>query len=112
MARKVADGGVNKSEEIRKLLKENPRIKASEAIETLHQRGIDVAASLFYFTKGKVRGRKGRRREMQRAVSGVMANGSASAADVLATIRKVKGLASEVGGMKKLAALVQALTEI
>ncbi len=112
MARKAADGGVNKSEEIRKLLKEDPRIKASEAIETLRQRGIEVAASLFYFTKGKMRGRKGRRRKIQRAVNSVMANGAATSADALTTIRKVKGLANEVGGIKKLLQLVQDLSEL
>ena len=32
-------------------------------------------------------------------------------ADVLATIKKVKGLAAEVGGLRKLKALVEALSE-
>jgi hypothetical protein len=39
------------------------------------------------------------------------ANGAAAprSGDVVATINKVKGLAAEVGGLKKLAALVEAL---
>src|SRR5438477_12385480 len=108
MARKLKEGEVNKSAEIRNLLKQNPRIKASEAMDALRQRGIDVASSLFYFTKGKMRGRKGRRRKMRQNVANVMANG-ATGGDVVATIKKVKGLAAEVGGMRKLMQLVQAL---
>ena len=59
------------------------------------------------------RGRKGRRRKMRRQVESVMAtsSGAAPRSDVLATINRVKGLAAEVGGMKKLAALVEALGE-
>jgi len=110
MPRKSKEGEVNKSAEIRNLLKAQPRIKAKEAIETLRQRGIVVAASLFYFTKGKMRGRKGRRRKLEHSLA--MSNGSASGAEALATINKIKGLASQVGGMKKLAQLVQALTEM
>jgi hypothetical protein len=114
MARKGQAGEVNKSEEIRQLLKANPRITAPQAIETLAQRHIVVAPSLFYFVKGKVRGRRGRRRKMQRHVANVMgSNGTLPAAkgDVVATIKKVKALALEVGGMKKLTALVEALRE-
>ena len=59
MARK---NGVNKSQAIRELLHQNPKIKAQEAIDTLAKQGIDVASSLFYFTKGKVKGRRGRRK--------------------------------------------------
>jgi hypothetical protein len=42
-----------------------------------------------------------------------MATGTRTVArsDVLATIKKVKGLAAEVGGMRKLVALVEALSE-
>jgi hypothetical protein len=113
MARKGQTGEVNKSEEIRRLLKVNPTITATEAIDTLAKRGITVASSLFYFTKGKMKGRKGRRRKIQREVASVMGNGTTTTAtsDVLATIKKVKGLAAEVGGLKKLTALVEALSE-
>jgi hypothetical protein len=114
MAKKAQAGDVNKSEEIRQLLKANPKITASEAINAMALRGITVAASLFYFVKGKIRGRRGRRRSMQREAANVMmSNGTTSAGtgDVLATIKKVKTLALEVGGLKKLTALVEALRE-
>jgi hypothetical protein len=115
MARKVQAGEVNKSEEIRKLLKADPKVAASDAVETLAKSGIKVNPNLFYFVKGKMQGRKGRRREMRRKVASVMSNGGAAAtpakSDVVGTIKKVKGLAAEVGGLRKLAELVAALGE-
>src|ERR1700730_16318891 len=115
MARKGQTGEINKSEEIRQLLKANPKTTATEVINTLGQKGIKVNPSLFYFTKGKMKGRRGGRRKIQREVANVMgSNGAApttSTGDVLATIKKVKGLAADVGGLKKLTALVEALRE-
>src|SRR5436853_6676995 len=111
MPRKAQSGGVNKSQEIRDFLSKNPASSAKEAMDALAANGIKVDSSLFYFVKGKMVGRRGRRRKMRRQVQGVMAtsNGPAAKSDVLATINKVKGLAGEVGGLKKLAALVEAL---
>ena len=113
MAKKRQAGEVNKSEEIRKLLKANPTISSAEAIKTLGQNGVKISSSLFFFTKGKMKGRKGRRRKIRRQVASVMSNGAVAPAksDVLGTIKKVKGLAAEVGGLKKLADLVAALSE-
>jgi hypothetical protein len=115
MAKKGQAGDVNKSEEIRKLIKANHNISANDAISTLGAKGIKIDSSLFYFNKGKVVGKRGRRRKMQRKVANVMSNGAVAASpaksDVLGTIKKVKGLAAEVGGLKKLANLVAALSE-
>jgi hypothetical protein len=117
MAKKKQDGGVNKSEAIRVLLKEKPDIKGSDAITELAAKGIDVKPSLFYLVKGKVSGRKRRRRKNRQNAMAVMTNGSAGAtasltkSDALSTIRKVKTLAAEVGGLRTLKALVYALSE-
>jgi hypothetical protein len=115
MARKGQAGDVNKSEEIRQLIKANPKITATEAVNTLAERGIEIGPGLFYFNKGKMKGRRGRRRKIQRKVATVMSNGAMAAtpakSDVLGTIKKVKGLAVEVGGLRKLAELVAALSE-
>ena len=100
--------GVNKSEEIRKLLRANPKIKAREIKESLAQKNIEVASALIYFVKGRLHGRKGRRRRLKTASNAAAAHGSG---DVLAMIRKVKDLAMDLGGMKKLKALVDALNE-
>jgi len=103
--------GVNKSQAIRELLQKNPKVSAKEAIDTLKTQGIKVNPSLFYFTKGKLMGRKGRRRKMRRQAEGVMAssNGHVAKSDTLATIKSIQALAGELGGLKKLAALVEAL---
>jgi hypothetical protein len=115
MARKGQAGEVNKSHEIRQLIKANPGISANEAVDTLAQRGIQIDPGLFYFNKGKLLGKKGRRRKIRRKVESVMSNGERSTppakSDVIGTIKKVKGLAAEVGGLKKLAELVAALSE-
>src|ERR1700733_11737756 len=63
MAMKAAGAEVNKSAELRELLKQNPQITAAEALAKLAERGIKADPSLFYFTKGKLKGRKGRRKK-------------------------------------------------
>jgi hypothetical protein len=115
MPRKAQAGEVNKPAEIRSLLKANPKITAKEAAQTLAQRGIRISPNLFYFIKGRMKGIKVPRRKMRRNVAQIMtANGAmpkAASSDVLATIKKIKGLASEVGGLRRLRALVEELSE-
>jgi hypothetical protein len=122
MGRKAKQvGEVNKSAAIRDLLKEKPDIKANDAVSALAEKGITVKSSLFYIVKGKVAGGKKRRRKNKRKAMNLIAasvNGSAAAtvpakekSDALATIRKIKGLAAEVGGLRSLRALVEALSE-
>src|SRR5690242_17556501 len=106
MAKKKSD--VNKSEEIRQLLRANPKIPVKEIVSTLAGRRIKVADTLVYFVKGKMKGRKGRRKKVQQMVANVAATGNS---DPVATILKVKRLSNEVGGMKKLKALVDVLSE-
>jgi hypothetical protein len=115
MAKKASNGEVNKSEAIRLLLKENPKIKAGDAVATLKAKGIDIAAGLFYIVKGKALGRKKRRKKReQKAVTVVETASTAtptSHVDALATILKLKAFAIEVGGLKTLKKLVDALSE-
>ena len=122
MARKKLQAGeVNKSQAIRDLLKEQPDIKANDAVSALGAKGVTIKTSLFYIVKGKVAGGKSRRRKNKRKAVQMMtspANGEASpttavksTSDALATIRKIKGLAVEVGGLRSLKALVDALCE-
>ncbi len=101
-------GAVNKSEEIRQLLRANPKMPAKEIVSTLADKGIQVADALVYLVKGKMLGRKARRKKAHQMVARVAATGNS---DPVATILKVKGLANEVGGMKKLKALVDAMSE-
>jgi hypothetical protein len=103
-----AKNGVNRSEEVRKLLKANPRITSKEVISTLAGKGIEVSAHLYYFVKGQMRGR---RKKAQKMVAKVAATTGTPSADAVTTIRKVKAFAGEVGGLKHLKALVDALSE-
>lgn len=109
MARKKSDSGVNKSEAIREILKGNPKIKASEAIATLKEKGVEVAPGLFYLVKGKIAGRKARRKKNTETAVKV-ATGSGNG-DAVKTILKVKALATELGGLRHLKSLVDALSE-
>jgi hypothetical protein len=99
---------VNKSEEIRKILSGNRKMKAKEVVSTLAGRGIDVTEGLVYFVKGHMKGRRGRRRKARRMAARVAATTGTN--DAVATIVKVMGWAEQVGGMKNLKALVDALT--
>jgi hypothetical protein len=100
--------GVNKSEEIRKLFQANPKASTQQIMSTLAGRGIEVSDALIYFVKGKIKGFRGRRRRARRMVAQVAATGIS---DPVATILKVKRWADELGGLKKLKALVDALSE-
>src|SRR5271166_4821124 len=107
MAKKKTEG-VNKSDEIRKLLYANPKMPVKQVVDDLAARGIKITAALVYFVKGRLHGRKGRRRRVRQMVANVAATGNS---DPVTTILKVKGWADQVGGLKKLKALVDALSE-
>ncbi len=107
MAKQKSD--VNKSDEIRKLFRENPKIPASEVRSTLAAKGIKVSDNLIYFVKGHLKGKKGRRKKARQMVAKVAA--TTGNHDPVKTIVKVKGWANEVGGLKKLKELVDALSE-
>ena len=107
MARKK--NGVNKSEEIRQQLRANPAIGAKDVVAALSKKGIQVSEGLVYFVKGHLKGRTGRKKKPKAAVANVVA--ATGNGDVVSTVLKVKYLAAEVGGMKKLKALVEALSE-
>jgi hypothetical protein len=122
MGRKAKQAAeVNRSQAIRDLLKEKPDIKANDAVSALAEKGITIKSSLFYIVKGKVAGGKIRRRKNKRKAINLIAastNGDTVAttptkvkSDALATIQKIKGLAAEVGGLRSLKALVEALSE-
>ncbi len=111
MAKKTSD--VNKSEEVRQLLKANPALTAKEVVAALAEKGIKISNALFYFTKGQMKGRKARKKKEQNtaAAAKVAEATLVIKGDALSTILKVKAWAKEVGGMKTLKALVEALSE-
>jgi hypothetical protein len=83
-------------------------MQAKDVISTLASQGVHVKAPLVYFVKGRMKGHRGRRRRARQMVASVAATGNT---DPVATILKVKRCATEVGGLKKLKALVDALIE-
>ncbi len=103
--------GVNKSEEIRQLLKANPEISGKEAVAALGAKGVQISDALFYFVKGHLKGRKGRKKKAQQVVAKATETTNVPKSDALSTILKIKTLAAEVGGLKKLKALVEALSD-
>lgn len=105
---KKANGDLNKSAAIRDLYTANPEIKVKEVVSTLATKGIKVSDNLVYLVKGKLKGEKNRRRKVNRDAAKLAA--ASGSADAVKTIVKVKSLASEVGGLNTLKALVDALS--
>jgi hypothetical protein len=112
---KRAKGGPNKSASIRELYTQNPAIQAKDIISTLAAKGIKVTPGLVYMVKGSMKGEK--KRTPKAVTSGTpVATGTPTAAkssgsSAVATIGKIKSLAGEVGGLKTLKALVDALSD-
>ena len=101
--------GVNKSEMIRQLLRDNPDMPVKEVVSTMAARGLKVTDNLVYFQKGKLKGRSSRHQKARQLAANVAL--TTVTADPVAMIRKVKSWANEVGGLKKLKALVDVLSE-
>jgi hypothetical protein len=75
------------------------------------EKGIQVSHGLFYFVKGQMKGRKARRTKAQKVVTEVAESTHVTRSSAVSTILKVKACAREVGGMKSLKALVEALSD-
>ena len=103
---------VNKSAAIRKAYEENPKLSVSETVAALADKGIEVKKTLVYLVRKQMKAKQRKRARVGRAVAAAGNNGAAGTVtlDVLATIKKVRVLASEVGGMNKLKALIEALS--
>jgi hypothetical protein len=111
MAKKNGNGDVNKSQAIRELLKANPKIKATDAVAALAEKGVTVTGGLFYMVKGKAVGRRKKRKKREGRAASVVESATVSHGDALATILIVKKCANEIGGMRTLKKLVNALSE-
>jgi len=105
MAKKSEDG-INKSAEIRGLLKANPKAKSKDIVNELAARGINVTSTLVYMVKThEKKKRKAQKRQM--AVGKV----DKSVANPVDLVIRVKKLAAEAGGINRLKQLVDALAE-
>ena len=105
-----AGDSMNKSEEIRKLLAENPKIKASAAVTELADKGVTISVPLFYFVKGQMNGKKKSKAKKAAKVAKVSAATHTGHDDAVSLILKVKTLANEVGGLERLKSIITALS--
>ncbi len=107
-----AQGDVNKAEAIRAVLKGNREMKARAVVDILAAKGIEVTPNQVYFIKGEMKGKKKKAQKVVAQVATAIASPPAQTdANAVRTILTVKGWAAEIGGMKKLKALVDALSE-
>jgi hypothetical protein len=101
------NGEVNKSQEVRDILDQNPRKPVREIIATLAAKGIKVQPSLIYMVRSKRRSQGPKQRRKHKAAR----MGRTPSSGVAALVIKVKSLASEAGGMGQLRELVNVLAE-
>ncbi len=105
MARQAAKG--TKSEAVRELLRQNPRMKVRAVVAALNEKGVDVKPNLVYLIKSKMRRRRGRQKREE-----MLANSrKAGIANPLELLLKIKQLANDTGGIRKLKQIVDALAE-
>ncbi len=96
-----------KSEAIRDLLRQNPRMKTKAVVEALKVKGIDANPNLVYLVKAKMKRRR-RRQQREQALASSRNAGIANPVDFLL---KIKQLAVDAGGIRKLKQLVDVLAE-
>jgi len=84
---------------------------AKEVVSALAENGIGVTEGLVYFVKGQMKGKRGRKKKASQVVAPVATVAVSANGDAVKTILKIKGWASEVGGLTKLKGLVDALSE-
>lgn len=99
---------VNKSDAIRDAIVANARLKPSEIVKLLAEKGIKVSGNLVYAIKAKA-GAKRRKAKRQKAMAVVTS--SSSNGDPVALIRDVRSLADRAGGIKNLKELVEILAQ-
>jgi hypothetical protein len=109
------NGKPNKTEQVRDYLEANPSATAPQAITALANKGTKVTSSLVYSVKATMKSGKGPGKQHGKSAASVTSKGAVSSPsgsnDLASTVRKVKSLANEVGGLPTLKALVEALSE-
>ena len=99
--RPAGDGKVNKSQAIRELFNEDPKMDSKTVISRLSEKGVKVSATMVYYVRSKMNQAK-RRRSGHRV---------AATTNPVELVLRVKDLAREVGGIKHLKQLVDLLAE-
>jgi hypothetical protein len=110
MARPKTDASgnrINKSQSIRDVLAEQPKLKTREVVAQLAEKGIKVTPTLVYYIKSRQRIAKRRQKRERIAESSKHANGT----NPVGIVVRVKELAREIGGIETLKQLVDVLAE-
>src|SRR5690242_18555397 len=87
-----------KSQAVRELLAQNPKLSVKEIVAALGGRGITVNPNLVYLIRGKMRAHR-RREQRHRAV---VAGRNAGLANPVELVRRVKEVATAAGGIQHL----------
>lgn len=103
---KEGSGKVNKSQAIRDLFAEDPKMDSKTVMARLAEKNIKVSPAMVYFVRSKLKLAKRRARRDKVAVSSAPL--SRNPAEL---VLRVKALAREVGGMENLKQLVDVLAE-
>lgn len=112
----MAKGEVNKSEAIRIELGNKPEASAQEIVDSLEKKGINATTALVYNVRAQIREKeqeaeKERRKAMKAAANEDKAAGKSTAKEAAQVVLKIKGLATELGGINSLKQVVDALAE-
>lgn len=99
----------NKSQAIRELVEQNPKVTAKEVVDLLAKKGIKVKTGLVYMIKGRLKQMKVYK--TRKAARVTRAGQKTGSSDPVALILKVKELAKEAGGLENLKNLVSVLAD-
>ena len=104
---------VNKSQLVRDMLEKEPGLGIKDVVAKMGEQGHTISPNLVYFVKGKMSGKKKRKKRIAKAASAAVSQNGAvvKKTDAVALIRDVKELAGRAGGYEKLKELVAALAE-
>lgn len=106
---------VNKSAEIRAVLEKSPKASAKEVVATLADQGVSVTGALVYNVRQQMKkSKKKSGRKAKASVPATQANGhigNGAPVSPIHAVLKVKDLANQLGGLKSLKQLVDALAE-
>ena len=103
----ASNGKVNKSQAIRDLFAQDPKMDSKTVIETLAGKGIKVSPTMVYYVRSKMK--QARRKEKRERVAA--SSRETGAANPVEVVLRVKDLAREVGGIANLKQLVDLLAE-
>src|SRR6266852_4365846 len=97
----------HRSAAIREMLAQHPHSTSTVIVALIKEKGVKVNPHLVYYVKGKLRKEK----RVQKRQHVLETSRQIGNADPVALILKVRGLAHDAGGIRKLKQLIDALAE-